>query len=34
VSGPGILKLSAWGARDLEAMDYKFTLVVKFAPEH
>ena len=34
VSGPGILKLSAWGARDLGAMDYKFTLVVNFAPEH
>jgi len=34
VSGPGILKLSAWGARDLAAMDYKFTLVVNFAPEH
>ena len=34
VSGPGILKLSAWGARDLAAMDYKFTLVVNFAPGH
>jgi predicted Rossmann fold flavoprotein len=34
VSGPGILKLSAWGARDLAAMDYKFTLGVNFAPEH
>jgi predicted Rossmann fold flavoprotein len=34
VSGPGILKLSAWGARELAAMDYKFTLVVNFAPEH
>lgn len=34
VSGPGILKLSAWGARELAAMDYKFTLVVNFAPTH
>lgn len=34
VSGPGILKLSAWGARDLAAMDYNFTLGVNFAPEH
>ncbi len=34
VSGPGILKLSAWGARELAVMDYKFTLVVNFAPEH
>lgn len=34
VSGPGILKLSAWGARELAAMDYKFTLVVNFSPGH
>ena len=34
VSGPGILKLSAWGARELAAMDYKFTLVVNFSPAH
>lgn len=34
VSGPGILKLSAWGARELAAMDYRFTLVVNFSPAH
>jgi hypothetical protein len=34
VSGPGILKLSAWGARELAAMDYRFTLVVNFSPGH
>jgi predicted Rossmann fold flavoprotein len=34
VSGPGILKLSAWGARELAAMEYKFTLVVNFSVGH
>ena len=34
VSGPGILKLSAWGARELATMDYKFTLMVNFSPGH
>ncbi len=34
VSGPGILKLSAWGARELAAMDYRFALVVNFSPPH
>jgi predicted Rossmann fold flavoprotein len=34
LSGPGILKVSAWGARELAAMDYKFTLVVNFSPPH
>jgi len=34
LSGPGILKVSAWGARELAAMDYKFTLVVNFSPTH
>ena len=34
MSGPGILKLSAWGARELAAMDYRFTLVVNFSPGH
>lgn len=28
LSGPGILKLSAWGARDLQARDYRFEAVV------
>ncbi|MFA6960529.1 MAG: NAD(P)/FAD-dependent oxidoreductase [Opitutaceae bacterium] len=31
MSGPAILKLSAWGARELANRDYKFTLVVSWA---
>ncbi len=31
LSGPCILKLSAWGARELHAADYRFTLVVNWA---
>ncbi|MET0263508.1 MAG: NAD(P)/FAD-dependent oxidoreductase [Rariglobus sp.] len=31
MSGPAILKLSAWGARELSQQDYKFTLVVSWA---
>lgn len=30
LSGPGILKLSAWGARDLAAMNYHFTIKVNW----
>jgi hypothetical protein len=30
LSGPAILKLSAWGARELAALDYRFTLVVSW----
>ncbi|SHG11777.1 hypothetical protein SAMN05444483_10516 [Salegentibacter echinorum] len=33
MSGPGILKLSAWGARALETLDYKFELLVNWLPE-
>ncbi|MGI9241176.1 MAG: NAD(P)/FAD-dependent oxidoreductase [Verrucomicrobiales bacterium] len=33
VSGPGILRLSAWGARELAATDYRFTLRVNWLPE-
>ncbi|MEO1856544.1 MAG: NAD(P)/FAD-dependent oxidoreductase [Rubritalea sp.] len=33
VSGPGILRLSAWGARELSELDYKFTLVVNWLPD-
>ncbi len=29
-SGPAILKLSAWGARDLHELDYKFDLIVNW----
>jgi predicted Rossmann fold flavoprotein len=32
LSGPAILKLSAWGARALHDCDYKFTLLVNWAP--
>ncbi len=31
MSGPAVLKLSAWGARDLAARDYKFTLNVSWS---
>jgi predicted Rossmann fold flavoprotein len=34
LSGPAVLKLSAWGARDLAAVDYEFDLQVNFAPPH
>ena len=34
LSGPAILKLSAWGARDLAARNYEFPLTVNFAPPH
>ncbi|MFL6515433.1 MAG: NAD(P)/FAD-dependent oxidoreductase [Chthoniobacterales bacterium] len=32
VSGPAILRLSAWGARELHALDYRFSLTVDWAP--
>lgn len=31
MSGPAILKLSAWGARDLARMNYEFPLIVNWA---
>ncbi len=30
MSGPAILKLSAWGARELETVSYKFTIIVNW----
>jgi predicted Rossmann fold flavoprotein len=33
LSGPVILRVSAWGARDLQALDYKFPLHVNWLPE-
>jgi hypothetical protein len=30
LSGPAILKLSAWGARELAAVDYTFALIINF----
>ena len=32
VSGPAILKISAWGARELHEMDYQFSIVVNWLP--
>lgn len=32
LSGPGILKLSAWCARELHACDYQFTIQVNWTP--
>lgn len=34
LSGPAILKLSAWGARELAAGNYHFTAVVNWVPEY
>lgn len=34
LSGPAILKLSAWGARELAAREYTFPLTINFAPPH
>ncbi len=34
LSGPAILKLSAWGARELAARNYEFVLAVNFLPGH
>jgi len=33
LSGPVILRLSAWGARELHGLDYKFPLQVNWLPE-
>lgn len=33
VTGPAILRLSAWGARELAAVDYRFTLEVDWLPD-
>jgi len=33
LSGPAILKLSAWGARELHACDYRFQLLVDWLPD-
>ena len=31
LSGPGILRLSAWGARDLQALDYRFDVIINWS---
>ncbi len=33
-SGPAILKLSAWGARHLQKLNYQFTVLINWVPEH
>ena len=33
LSGPAVLRLSAWGARELHARDYKFPLLVNWLPQ-
>lgn len=34
MSGPAVLKLSAWGARELEARQYEFTIHVNWIPDY
>ena len=34
LSGPAVLKLSAWGARELAAQNYEFPLLLNWAPPH
>jgi predicted Rossmann fold flavoprotein len=33
-SGPAVLKLSAWGARLLQQLQYQFTVLINWVPEH
>jgi predicted Rossmann fold flavoprotein len=33
LSGPGILKISAWGARELAERDYRFDIMVNWLPD-
>ena len=34
LSGPAILKLSAWAARDLSELNYDFTIMINWIPEY
>jgi len=34
LSGPAILKLSAWGAREMHAADYRTEVVINWVPDH
>ncbi len=34
MSGPAVLRLSAWGARQLAGMNYQFTLLVNWLPDY
>lgn len=33
LSGPAVLKLSAWGARELATLNYKFNVLINFIPD-
>ncbi|QNF35091.1 NAD(P)/FAD-dependent oxidoreductase [Adhaeribacter swui] len=33
-SGPAVLKLSAWGARVLQQLNYQFTALINWVPDH
>ena len=34
MSGPAILRLSAWGARELAALNYQFTAIINWLPDY
>lgn len=34
LSGPAVLKLSAWGARELAAKQYEFTAIINWVPDY
>jgi predicted Rossmann fold flavoprotein len=34
MSGPAVLKMSAWGARELSQRNYKFTCIINWAPSY
>ncbi len=34
LSGPAVLKLSAWGARELASLHYNFTLIINWLPSY
>lgn len=34
LSGPAVLKLSAWAARELAGLDYRFQIMVNWAPDY
>jgi len=34
MSGPAVLKLSAWGARELQTKNYNFKIIVNWVPEY
>jgi predicted flavoprotein YhiN len=34
ISGPAVLKLSAWGARELAAKQYEFTAIINWVSDY